>query len=74
MPPDARLRLQLQTKQLGSLKSLVLGKSAAMPWLGLCRCWGVQHVGNIVANLYTGTTKNPECEPKHVDGDRVKDL
>lgn len=24
------------------------------------RCWGVQHVGNIVANLYTGTTKNPD--------------
>lgn len=45
-----------------------------MPQLGLCRCWGVQHVGNIVANLYTGTTKNPECEAKPVDGDGVKDL
>ena len=23
-----------------------------------CRCWGVQHIGNIVANLYQGRDKN----------------
>ena len=42
-------------------------QQAVVTLLSYRRCWGVQHVGNLVANLYKGDRKDNACEAELVE-------